>query len=263
MNEREYSLSGERLSLLAVFAHPEDEAFGSAGTLAKYAAEGIQVSLITALRERSVSSLFSIPLTVKEGEGQDDARDVVCSCRTTGVRRICLMDNKPVELDDMVLPILEDRLVRVIREVRPQVIVTYGHVGFADPDHQRVSELTMRAFRAAGDAHAFVQHFREGLTPFAPQKLYYAVLPNSLLECWGVTDTMGAPDDQITTVLDVSSYGESKRRALYCQRNHMLDYARWLTEEKQADWNQEYFLLAFSNLARKVKRERDLFFGLR
>ena len=48
---REHSVSGEKLSLLAVFAHPEDESFGPAGTLAKYANEGVQVSLAMATRE--------------------------------------------------------------------------------------------------------------------------------------------------------------------------------------------------------------------
>lgn len=273
VNEHEHSLSGERLSLLAVFAHPEDEAFGPAGTLAKYATEGVQVSLVTALRERAFPSNFVVSLASdstpvihleETSAPKNGARDVVCSCRATGVRRVCLMEHKPIELREVDLPLLEDRLVRVMRELRPQVVVTYGRDGFSgDPEHIQISELTTRAFQHAGDEHAFTHHFREGLTPHQPQKLYYAVLPSSLLERWGITGLRGLPDEQITTVLDVSSFAESKLKALYCQRNNILDYARWLSEDKHADWNREYFLLAHSNLTRKPKRESDLFFGLR
>ncbi len=273
VNEREHAYSGERLSLLAVFAHPEDEAFGPAGTLAKYAAEGLQVSLVTALRERafplnpvvSVTTAASLIAPVAEiTPAPIGTRDVICSCRTTGVRRICLMENMPGTLDESDLPLLEDRLVRVIREIRPQVVVTYGRDGFTgDTDHIRVSELATRAFHAAGDTYAFVHHLREGLTPYTPQKLYYAVLPSSLLERWGVKGIRGLPDEQITTVLDVSSFAESKLRALYCQRNHILDYVRWLSEEMRAEWDREYFMLAQSSLTRRPKHESDLFFGLR
>jgi LmbE family N-acetylglucosaminyl deacetylase len=257
--EREHSLSGEHLSLLAVFAHPEDEAFGPAGMLAKYATEGVQVSLVTALRERAVP--MDIVLTVASETGQ---RDVTCSCRTTGVRRICLMEQKPIQLDLNDLPAVEERLVRVIREIRPQVVVTYGNDGLSgDPDHIRISEMTTRAFLRAGDESAFVGHMREGLTPYAAQKLYYVVMPSSLLQRWGVKGITGVPDEQITTVLDVTLFAESKLKALYCQRNHILDYARWLSEDKRAELNSEYFLLARSNLGRKPRRESDLFFGLR
>ena len=260
--EREHSLSGEHLSLLAVFAHPEDEAFGPAGMLAKYATEGVHVSLVTALRERAAPAIkMDIVLSAASEAAQ---RDVTCSCRTTGVRRICLMEQNPIHLDLNDLPAVEERLVRVIREIRPQVVVTYGNDGLSgDPDHIRISEMTTRAFQRAADESAFVQHFREGLGPYAAQKLYYVVMPSSLLERWGVTGIPGVPDEQITTVLDVSLFAESKLKALYCQRNHILDYARWQTEEKRSDWNREYFLLAQSNLGRKPRRESDLFFGLR
>jgi len=67
----------------------------------------------------------------------------------------------------------------------------------------------------------------------------------------------------VTTVLDVSSYSEAMTKALYCQRSHVLDSIRWLTEDRQVQWDAEYYTLIESRLNRKPRREKDLFAGLR
>ncbi len=258
----EHSLSGEKLSLLAVFAHPEDESFGPAGTLAKYACEGIAVSLVTATRG-------SLPSSNEQASMQADefavaARDRLCSCRTSGVRRACLFDYHPGQLDQVDPVMIEDQLVRFIRETQPQVIITFGPEGLAgDADHRVVNRAAREAFRDAGDSSKFQNHFREGLGAYAPQKLYYCVLPSSLVASWGVQGLCSVPDDQVTTVLDVSSYGEAMKNALYCQRSHALDFIRWLMEEQRVEWDKEFYSLVESRLNRKSKREKDLFAGLR
>ncbi len=98
---------------------------------------------------------------------------------------------------------------------------------------------------------------------YQPQKLYYAVLPQSFVRRLGIHGLPSVPDAEITTVLDVSSYAEAKLRTLYCQRNHMLDYAGWLSEDRRVQWDEEYFTLAASYLTRKPRHEKDLFAGLR
>lgn len=260
---REHSVTGEKLTLLAVFAHPEDESFGPAGTLAKYANEGVQVSLAMATRESATALIESKTLQVEEVA--ERARDRMCSCRTSGVRRVCVLDTRPGELATLNPRMIEGQFVRLIREIQPQVIVTFGPEGLlnGDDDNQVVSRAVTAAFRDAGDLSKFEQHFHEGLGAYAPQKLYYCVLPQSLVTRWGVQGLSVVPDDCVTTVLDVSSYSEAMTKALYCQRHHILDSIRWLTEERRVQWDAEYYVLVESRLNKKPRREKDLFAGLR
>lgn len=258
----EHSFTGEKLSLLAIFAHPEDESFGPAGTLAKYASEGVQVSLVTATRGSSPS-----PEEINHLKPEDMAvgeRERLCSCRTTGVRRVCFFDNRPGQLHLLDPIALEDHMVRLIRETQPQVLMTFGPEGpSADRDHEVVDRAVRAAFRDAGDTSKFRNHFREGLCAHTPLKLYHCVLPSSLADEWGVSNLSTVPDNQVTTVLDVSAYGEAMRNALFCQRSHELDFIRWLADEQRIQWDHEYYSLVNSRLNRKTKKENDLFAGLR
>jgi len=258
LSNREHSVTGEKLSLLAVFAHPEDESFGPAGTLARYVSEGIQVSLAMATRDSANHSSH-------RAEGKSRARDRMCSCRATGVRRVCLLDRNAGELARIDPNLIEAQLVRLIREVRPQVIITLGPAGIVTStcDHQILSDAVTRAFRDASDPLKFLEHFGEGLGTFAPQKLYHCVLPSSLARTWDVHGISTVPDEIVTTILDVSQFGEAMYKALYCQRNRILDSIRWLTEEKHLQWESEYYTLIESRLNRKPRREKDLFAGLR
>ncbi len=252
MVTREHTLSGEKLSLLAVFAHPEDESFGPAGTLAKYASEGVSVSLVTATRSKTGA---------QTDESDARARDRVCSCRASGIRRACLFDYRPGELHEVAPTVVEERLVRLIREIRPQVMVTFGPRGLmGDSDNEILNAAATSAFRSAGNPDKFPQHVREGLAAYTPQKLYYCVLPTSIVSRWGMEGVNSVPDNQITTILDVSSFSEAIKSALYCQRHRALD---WLADSPEIKWNSEYYALIESHLNRRSRREKDLFAGLR
>jgi mycothiol S-conjugate amidase len=250
----EYSATGEKLSLLAIFARSEDELFGPAGTLAKYASEGIAVSLVTATRSK----------IVENPENRATSRDRSCTCRAVGIRRACLFNLSPGELSRVSPTVIEERIVRLIRELRPQVIVTFAPEGLTgDADNRIVSQVTTAAFRDAADSTLFTHHLREGLSVHQAQKLYYCVLPASLVTRWGVKGLNAVPDEQITTRLDVSAQSEIMKNALYCQRQQALDFIRWLTEEQRLAWNTEYYTLVESRLQSRARHETDLFAGLR
>lgn len=260
--DHEHALTGEKLTLLAVFARPEDEAFGPVGTLAKYASEGVRVLTVTASRDTGGLSKIT-PLELAE-KVELPAREKLCSCLTYGTERICLLDRsagKPRQAEESTMG---ERLVRLIREEQPQVVVTYGPEGITgEPEHVLISRLATRAFHDAADPSRYPQHIQDGLSAFQPHKLYYSVLPQSFLIRWGIHGLAGVPDDHVTTVLDVSLYSEAKLKTLYCQRNQMLDSTRWLGEDSQVKWNEEYFELAASNIRRRSRTEDDLFAGLR
>ncbi len=263
ISELEHTVNGEKLALLAVFARPEEEAFGPSGTLAKYAGEGVRVSLITAARELAnlmtlrVADPNSVMLSATR------SRETSCSCRAAGISRLCL-DHAPAYVPTNYHQLLQERLVRLIREVQPQVIVTYGPGGLSgESEHKILNELATHAFERAGDYAEYPEHFRDGLNPYQPSKLYYSVLPQSWISQWGLHGLNGVPDDQVTTILDVSPYSDLKLKAVYCQRHHSQDYARWREANGGMQWNEEHFILAASHLGKRMKKEKDLFAGLR
>lgn len=251
----EHSLSGEKLSLLAIFAHSEDESFGPAGTLSRYASEGIEVSLVAATRSHS-------------GEETDESgarnRDRSCSCRASGIRRACLFDYQPGKLSQVDPAIIVERLVRLMRELRPQVVVTFAPEGLTgDTDNRVISAATTAAFHATEDATQFAHHLSEGLRAYAPQKLYHCVLPASLVVDWGIGDLNFVSDERITTKVDVSAYSEAMKNTLYCQRHRAHDFVRWLAENRRVEWSMEYYTLVESRTRRRARKEKDLFAGLR
>jgi LmbE family N-acetylglucosaminyl deacetylase len=250
-----YSASGEKLSLLALFAHPEDEFFGPAGTLARYVSEGVIVSLVTATRSSFIEKV----------EEMTTQRERSCTCRAAGIRRACLFNFPPGELRRVPLDVIEERVVRLIRELRPQVIVTFAPQGLtgADEDNYLISQVATAAFRDAADSNCFAHHLREGLPAYAVQKLYYCVLPASLVARWGIPGINAVPDAEITTRLDVSAQTEVMKNALYCLRHHALDFVRRLTEESNLVWDTEYYQLVESRLHHRARQETDLFAGLR
>lgn len=251
----EHALTGEKLSLLAIFAHPEDESFGPAGTLAKYASEGVAVTLVTATRANHPA---------ESNDPSQRSRDRVCSCRASGIRRACLFDYRRGELKQVAPQVIEERLVRLIRELQPQVIVTFGPQGLTgDSDSQILNAAALTAFQDANDPAKFPQHLEDGLRAWTPQKLYYCVLPQSLVEARNVRELHALPDKEITTQLDVSAYSEAIKNAMYCQRHDALDFMRWFGAHPETEWHTEYYALIESRLPKKSRREKDLFAGLR
>ncbi len=264
INTTEHSVTGEKLALLAVFARPEDEAFGPSGTLSKYAGEGVRVSLVTAARALASTQHVHGSAPASEIVNAPGAhREMLCSCRAAGISRICLNQHSTHPSQSQMTLMLE-RLVRLIREVKPQVIVTYAPDGLTDATDQiLVNHITERAFQTAGDLSAYQQHARDGLSAYQPQKLYYAVLPHSIVARWNLQGLSGVPDEAVTTILDVSPYSEMKMKAVYCQRHHSQDFARWRRANAGMEWNEEHFILATSNVKRRARKEKDLFAGLR
>ncbi len=246
-------------SLLAVFAHPDDESFGPGGTLAKYAAEGVDVFLITATRGE-VGMSGGLPISGPEELGQVRERELRCSCQVLGIRRLCFLGYIDGRLDSYDPLEVEGKIVRLMREIRPQVVITFGPDGISGhPDHVAISHLTTAAFRSAGLPERFPEHLEEGLDPHQPARLYYLALPQSVVEESGRDDISGTSDENITTILDVAAYAETKVKALHCHRTQVSDYTRFLESAPPGRLEKEYYSLAIPAPERKDGVETDLF----
>ena len=226
----------KRLALLAVFAHPDDESLAMGGTLARYAHAGVEISLVCATHGEW-GSISDPALASRENLAEVREDELRRACRVLGVNSLRFLDCPDSGVNYTHWPEVEEKIVRHIRELRPDVIVTFGPDGlYGHPDHIAVSMLTTAAFKSAGEAGCFTEQVEQGLQPHQAGKLYYAQFPKTLVaemlaalsldndvaQLWGFdADLFGVPEELITTRVDVSDEVLTKLRALRCHRTQL------------------------------------------
>lgn len=255
------SAKKEEMSLLAVYAHPDDESFVPGGTLARYAFEGARVTLVCATRGEE-GMLGEPPLSDRASLGSCREEELLGSCRVLGIDRICFLDLYDGKLNTYPHADVEGRIVEVIRQVKPQVVITFGPEGITGhPDHLAISHFTTDAFFDAGRPEKYPALKEGGLEPYQPAKLYYSVLPRCVAESLSVR-LQGVEEDAITAVLDVSRYTHIKRDALFCHRTQLPDFRKFSERDLDTIFTTEYFSLVHSRLPHPQGKEGDLFAGL-
>ena len=157
----------EQKCLLAVYAHPDDEVFGSGGVLRKYSDEGVRTALICATRGEAgeiADPALATPQTiarVREGELRE-------SCRILGVEDLIVLGYHDGRLAEADPEEVQGRLVREMRRLRPQVVVTFDAAGdYGHPDHRAIHRLTVGAFHQAGDPTCYPEQIAGGVQPYA------------------------------------------------------------------------------------------------
>jgi N-acetyl-1-D-myo-inositol-2-amino-2-deoxy-alpha-D-glucopyranoside deacetylase len=230
-------------SLLAVFAHPDDEAFGTGGTLARYASEGVETTLVCATRGE-VGEIAEGTGATPETLGEVRENELRCAAETVGVRELIFLgyrdsgmagtpenQNPQAFINAPADPVVR-QLVEIIRRVRPEVVVTFEpNGGYGHPDHIAIHNYTVRAFHLAGDA----AQYPDLGAPWQAARLYYTAIPRSFfrrmvdeMKALGMDEGeykwleegegRGWPDENITAVVDVSDTVEAKWQALNCHR---------------------------------------------
>lgn len=280
-------------SLMAIFAHPDDESFGVGGTLAKYATQGVRVTLVCAT-SGEVGEIADPSLATPQSLGEVRREELRCACRALGIGEPIFLDYRdsgmagadansdPRALINSDAGEVIGRLVRLIRELKPQVLVTFEPGGiYGHPDHMAISRLATEAFYAAGDRTKYQEQLAEELSPYEPSKLYYTAAPRSAMARMaeraaemgqdapfqGIDlEHFGTPDEEITTVVDVRDYLETKLRAILCHRTQLSSMPPLVSmaeEMKQEFFGFETFVNTHLDpQATWVNKETDLFEGL-
>ncbi|MEW1635437.1 PIG-L family deacetylase [Streptomyces sp. NPDC093801] len=206
-------------SLLAVFAHPDDESLLAGGVLAQHHAAGARTAVVTATwahdsrREPELADALAVlGAGTPRLLGYNDARNPEAA-----PGRPRLVD---APLDEAV-----GRLVSHIRDFRPDVVVTHDALGqlTGHPDHVRTHQITLLAVEAAGLLHAYPDTGE----PWQPTALYAATHPESgvgplrpLLEGAGKT-VLAVPDAYVTTTVDVTPWAAVKWAAILAHRGEV------------------------------------------
>jgi len=176
--------------LLAVLAHPDDESFGPGGTFARYADEGVDVHIAIAT-DGAAGSVATGYEEARERLADVRAVELVQAVEILGATLHNLgyrdsgyindpANEHPAAFVQADLTEATGRVVRLIREIRPDVVITHDETGgYFHPDHIQCWRITTPAFHAAGDPEKFPEI---AAPPFQPQRLYYTALPNTWLK---------------------------------------------------------------------------------
>lgn len=256
----------EHPRLLAVLAHPDDESRIVGGTLAKYASEGVQVVVWLATRGEASTLLGDPPICTPAELAEVRARELAAAAKALGLAEVRARNYPDGGLDDVDAARITADIVQAIREVRPQVMITFGPEGRTlHPDHVAIHRFATRAFEMAGDPETYPEQLATGLRPWVPPKLYYTTMAESLARAtsWRFPAT---PDELITVTIDVSPYLAAKRQATIDAHRTQYSDPPFSNLNEAARWralSREDFVLAASHLSAQAAREADLFEGLR
>ncbi len=268
------------LTLMAVHAHPDDEAIGTGGILARYAAEGVRTVLVTCTN----GELGDAPGALKPDDpGHDESvvvplrrRELEASCEILGVSHLELLGYHDSGMEGWPqneapgsfwrTPVEEParRLADLMRKYEPQVVVTYDENGFyGHPDHIQANRVTHAALAECG----------------IPSKLYYTAVARSALR--GFRDVLaqagvegpaeveenpdfGTPDELITTTIDCSAVAGRKYASLgaHASQSDNIFFLQMGLELFTTIMGSESFVRAVDSTNAPVP-EDDLFAGLR
>ncbi len=205
--------------LLAVFAHPDDEAFAVGGTIALAAAAGTEITVVCATNGEGGSSLAGPTATELAGQR---CQELAAACRALGAgppELLGLPDGRLGQLDPRPT---SDRLLSLIIRRRPQVVLTMGYDGaYGHTDHLALTRLLDQAMaRLPPEEQPRLLH-----TAF-PRRLLLPVWRN-LRRVTGVIDpevtgdSLGTTRDRVDLRVDISSVRDQKLAAIACHQSQL------------------------------------------
>ena len=281
--------------LLLVHAHPDDETINNGVTMAKYAADGIDVTLVTCTRgeegEVLVDSLLNLASSKddKLGEHREvELKDAMYELgikdfrflgspskkwRDSGMMGMPQNDRKDVfwqaDLDDAA-----NELVKIILETKPQVLITYDEFGgYGHPDHIKAHQVAMRAAEIAT---------QQG---WQVSKIYWNTMPRSVIqmgidkmkevgsEFFGAENAddlpFAKPDELVTSVVKAPEYVPQKLAAMKAHATQISVDGPFFALSNNLGlsvWGDEYYTLVKGEVSGPFDengRELDLFAGVK
>lgn len=288
--------------LLLVHAHPDDETIGSGATMAKYVASGAQVTLVTCTLgeegEILIPELSHLAADQSDELGKHRITELAAAMAELGVTDWQLLGGPGAYRDSgMVGTPPNDRadcfwrsdvleaakhLVKIIRQKRPQVLVTYDDFGgYGHPDHIQAHRVATYA-RDLAAAPSFAPELG---SPWHIEKVYWTAFPVSVMRA-GIEmlkaageDTgfaaqdpdeipFACPDEFVTTAIDGAEFSDQKLRALRAHATQISTEEGFFALSNNLGsqvMGTEYYRLVAGEIAGpfdQIGREQDLFNGI-
>ncbi|MGG6314595.1 PIG-L family deacetylase [Paenibacillus macerans] len=230
----------ETRKLLAVFAHPDDESFVCGGTLAKYAGEGVEITLVSATRGEMGRRMGNPPYLNRETIAAAREIELREACDRLGVQELRFLDirDKTVEFIDEAL--LTGRIEGLIQEIGPDVVLTFHETLGGHPDHCAIGKATTAAFRRVGRGALYFISFGDAMRQ--PER--YGYTPDDIAE------------------VDVQAHLKAKLAAFRAHRCQS-EIEEWVWQRDEQALKQfgryEYFIRGSRPQPVKVPKKDDLF----
>jgi LmbE family N-acetylglucosaminyl deacetylase len=275
----------DTLTLMAVHAHPDDEASSTGGVLALYSGQGIRTVVVTCTN----GEFGDAPGQVKPGEDGHDEQAVAelrlaelrQSCKILGVSDLELLGyhdsgmpdweykDRPDAFCNVPLDQVAQRIGDLIEAYRPQVVIAYDDKGmYQHPDHVHAALAAARAVHQTGIPAKFYQSTMRGSDW---RKVWQALreqgvpdLPAEREFTDEMRRQMEEAERRITTTIDIGSVLDRKREALYAHSSQIQEswFSKIPPEIARAAFGKENFIRVDDSTGSPVP-ESDLFAGLR
>jgi len=234
--------------LLSFHAHPDDESIATGGTLARYAASGEPVVVVTAT-DGALGEIhnYEDPEAIRPRLADVRAEEVAAALEILGVNQhefLGYRDSGMMGWEDNLHPDCfwqadfkdaTSRLIRLIRKYRPEIVTIYDPFGgYGHPDHIQVHRVGLAAFHASGDLSLFP--LGDDDEPWEPSRLWMSVWPRSRMAAWADIDeaagdleaeqaarlrNSGFPDEKVSIWMDVEDLVGVKIAAIAAHRTQI------------------------------------------
>jgi N-acetylglucosamine malate deacetylase 2 len=209
-------------NLVCVFAHPDDEAFGPGGTIAKLSKE-FNVYLLCATKGDAGQNSFE-----KGSVGKIREKELLNSAKILGVKKVYFLGFKDGSLSNNLYHKLAEKVQQKLKELKPEIVITYEPLGVSGHvDHITVSMATM---------------FVAQKLSFIKEVWQYCRLYSNGKQDYFVYFPPGYKKSEIQKVVDVSGVWEKKLEAMRAHKSQIKDFERvlkFLAKEQK----KEYFLI--------------------
>jgi len=253
---------------MCVLAHPDDESLGTGGTLAKYAAEGVETYVVTATRGERGRFLEGVERPGPDVVGETREAELRAAGKELGVREVTQLAFADGSVDSVDPVEAQEVIASHLRRVQPHVVITFGPEGaYGHPDHIAISQFTTAAIVRAADRNYAVSKLYYIAWSMARWAAYQKALKRLVVTVDGVErEVIPTPEWEITTRIDTSAVWTNALRAVQCHRTQTSIYKNLESlphDEQRTLWGVQEFYRAFSLVNGGRTRESDLFEGLR
>lgn len=231
----EYGGTGAGPSLLAVLAHPDDESFLIGGVLRKYASKGVCTHLLC-LTSGEGGMRGEPPVISPADLPQVRCAELRRACGILGVGSLHLPCFPDGRLRETGVEVLAAKISRLVRELSPQIIITFEPEGVGNnPDHIATSLAVTAAFRDSQEA----ARRQGGFLP--PTRLFYVVVPQSEAHLLG-RDIHTVADADVEVTVDIAAEWQYKRAALLCHKSQARDIREVFGADFRGLSKREHFI---------------------
>ena len=261
------------LKLMCILAHPDDESLGTGGILARYAAEGVYTSVITATRGQRGWLGNAADYPGPEALGRTREAELRAAANVLGVQELILLDYMDGELDKAEWQTAVTQIAHHIRRIQPHVVVTFDPYGaYGHPDHIAISQMAAAAIVTAGSPNGTqpphqVNKFYYMADTADIVRIYESIFGELVMTVDNEERRMVSwPGWAITTRVDTEAYLSQIWDAIICHRTQLAGYEALVqmpVEQRRCLYARQSFYRVFSLANGGRASEDDLFAGLR